>query len=89
MDPIDLPSHAVFQPQKRLFDAINEKRDFLGQSQVKTEPDCTLIMIIIIKPLLQDTCLIITLFLFVVLFCCLCCCLQTLGAKDFLNSYFL
>ena len=86
MDPIDLPSHAVFQPQKRLFDAINEKRDFLGQSQVKTEPDCTCV---------QDTCtcLVITLFLFVclfvVLFCCLCCCLQILGAKDFPNSYFL
>ena len=37
MEPLELPSHAVFQPQKRLFDAINEKRDFLGQSQVRTE----------------------------------------------------
>lgn len=35
---MDLPSHAVFQPQKRLCVAIDEKRDFLGQSQVRTKP---------------------------------------------------
>ena len=44
MEPMELPSHAVFQPQKRLFDAINEKRDFLGQSQVRTDPNTCLII---------------------------------------------
>lgn len=39
MEPMDLPSHAVFQPQKRLCVAIDEKRDFLGQSQVRTKPN--------------------------------------------------
>lgn len=41
VEPLELPSHAVFQPQKRLFDAINEKRDFLGQSQVVAANELT------------------------------------------------
>ncbi|KAL9960969.1 hypothetical protein ACROYT_G034479 [Oculina patagonica] len=41
VEPMNLPSHAVFQPQKRLFDAINEKRDFLGQSQVVAANELT------------------------------------------------
>ncbi|PFX18403.1 Neutrophil cytosol factor 2 [Stylophora pistillata] len=36
VEPMKMPSNAVFQPQKRHIDAISEKRDFLGQS--KTQP---------------------------------------------------
>ena len=32
-----VPSHAVFQPQKKHIAAIQEKRDFLGQSKVNKE----------------------------------------------------
>ncbi|KAJ7382961.1 Neutrophil cytosol factor 2 [Desmophyllum pertusum] len=37
IEPLKLPSHAVFQPQKRHLAAINEKRDFLGKSKVVAE----------------------------------------------------
>lgn len=78
MEPMDLPSHAVFQPQKRLCVAIDEKRDFLGQSQVRTEPNSICA---------HSICVIITC---IVLFCCrCCCCLQIIGAKELLNSNFL
>ncbi|XP_068715177.1 neutrophil cytosol factor 2-like [Montipora foliosa] len=34
VEPLMVPSHAVFQPQKKNIAAIQEKRDFLGQSKV-------------------------------------------------------
>lgn len=34
VEPLKVPSHAVFQPQKRQVAAIKDKRDFLGQSKV-------------------------------------------------------
>lgn len=34
VEPLMVPSHAVFQPQKKHIAAIQEKRDFLGQSKV-------------------------------------------------------
>lgn len=41
VEPMKMPSNAVFQPQKRHIDAISEKRDFLGQSKVVAENEVT------------------------------------------------